>query len=102
MLERGNGRLCGAKHYHVIEHSVGNPLSYRDDLFLSRCRAIQVARARAEWLAYVVGCGVETLVGPHGRYLVTTGPYDAGRMIAVEDCDDEECMDQRYDSMLKP
>jgi hypothetical protein len=101
MLERGTGRRRSARHYHVIEQSVGNPLSHQDNLFLSRRRATQAAKERAEWLAYLGGCRLETLLGPPGRYLVTTGPHDAGRMIVVEDCDDEECVGQAIDSTLK-
>jgi hypothetical protein len=72
---------------------VGNPLSLQDEVVFSRRRATQLAKERAEWLAYLGGCRVETLLGPPGRYLVTTGSHDAGRMILVEDCEDEDCLD---------
>jgi hypothetical protein len=36
-----------------------------------------------------------------GRYLITTGrPHDAGRMIAVEECDDADCLELGYDSLV--
>ena len=89
-------------HYHVIENTVGNPQGYRDDLFRSRRRALEVARSRAHWLATVAGGRVESLLGPPGRYLITTGrPSDAGHMIAVEECDDDACLDIGYDSMVE-
>jgi hypothetical protein len=93
MLERGTGGRRSTKHYHLIEQSVGNPLSHQDDLFLSRRRAIQAAKERAEWLAHLGDCRLEYLLGPPGRYLVTAGAHDAGHMIVVEDCDDVGCVD---------
>ncbi|MBJ7598635.1 hypothetical protein [Candidatus Nephthysia bennettiae] len=99
--EQIHGQRESSPHYHVIENAVGNPHGYRDDLFRSRRRAVEAARTRAHWLAAVAGCRVETLLGPVGRYLVTTGrSHDAGRMIAVEDCDDPACLEVSYNSML--
>jgi hypothetical protein len=40
------------------------------------------------------------LLGPPGRYLVTMGSRDAGRMIVVEDCEDGQCMDVGNDTTL--
>jgi hypothetical protein len=88
-------------HYHVIENTVGDPHGYRDDLFRSRRRAVEAARTRAHWIAAVAGCRVETLLGPVGRYLVTTGrTHEIGRLIAVEECDDAECLEVGYGSMV--
>ena len=102
VLERVIGPERQLRHYHVIENTVGNPQGYRDDLFRSRRRALEVARSRAHWLATVAGCGVESLRGPAGRYLITTGrPSDAGHMIAVEECDDDACLDIGYGSMVE-
>jgi hypothetical protein len=71
--------------------------------FSNRRRALQEAKMRAEWLASVRGCRVERLLGPAGRYLVTTGrPHDAGRMIGVEECNDPLCLELEYNSMLPP
>jgi hypothetical protein len=71
-------------------------------LFRGRRQAVEAAKSRAHWLAAVAGCGVVTLFGPAGRYLVTTGrPHDAGRMIAVEDCDDPDCLEIAYNSVLE-
>ncbi len=84
----------------MIEQSVGNPLSHQDDLFLSRRRAIQAAKERAEWLAHLGACRLESLLGPPGRYLVTAGPHDAGHMIVVEDCDDVGCVDEASELTL--
>jgi hypothetical protein len=90
--ERSTGQGHG-RHYHLIENAVGDPHGYRDDVFLSHRRALQVARNRAHWLGAVAGCRVESLLGPAGRYLITTGrPHDAGRMIAIEECDDDQCL----------
>jgi hypothetical protein len=92
-----------SRHYHLTENSVGDPPGYRDDLYSNRRLALEAARARAEWLAAVAGGRVETLLGPAGRYLVTSGrPRDAGRMILVDECDDAECLEVSYDSMLDP
>jgi hypothetical protein len=53
-------------------------------------------------LAAVAGGRVEPLLGPPGRYLVTSGrPRDAGRMILVDECEDAECLEVGYDSMLE-
>jgi hypothetical protein len=81
-------------HYHVVQTAVGDPTDYRDDLFRTRRRALDAARSRAHWIAALAGCRVEALFGPPGRYLVTTGsPHDAGRLIAVENCDDPDCLE---------
>ena len=94
--DRSRGVHAGpdrARHYHIIESAVGDPGGYRDDVFRNRRLAIDAARNRAQWLATVAGCRVEPLLGPPARYLITTGqPHDAGRMIAVEECDDPECL----------
>jgi len=50
----------------------------------------------------VGGSRVESLLGPVGRYLITTGrPHDPGRMIAVEECDDAECLELGNDSLVE-
>jgi hypothetical protein len=91
-----------SRHYHLTENSVGDAPGYRDDLYTNRRLALEAARARAEWLAAIAGSRVETLLGPAGRYLVTSGrPRDAGRMILVDECDDAECLEVSYDSMLE-
>jgi uncharacterized protein YbjQ (UPF0145 family) len=80
------------RHYHVVEHAVGEQQGYREEVFRSRRRALMSARARAEWLGAVAGLRVESLVGG-GRYLITSGrPGDAGRLITVEDCHEAECL----------
>jgi hypothetical protein len=82
------------RHYHVIENAVGEPHGYRDEVFRSRRRALAAAKERAHWLAAVAGLRVESLVGT-GRYFMTTGRAgDAGRLIAMEDCDEAECLGQ--------
>jgi hypothetical protein len=89
------------RHYHVIENAVGEPHGYRDDVFRNRRRALIAAKERAEWLAAVAGLRVESLVGT-GRYFITTGrPSDAGRLIAVEDCDEADCLAAGSGSMLE-
>jgi hypothetical protein len=95
---KDRARPAPVRHYHVIETAVGDRYGYRDDLFGSRRHATEVARTRAQWLATVAAGGrVETLLGPAGRYLVTTGrPSDAGRLIAVEECDDPDCVDRDH------
>jgi hypothetical protein len=86
----------------LIENAVGNPRGYRDDLFRSRRSAVGAAKTRAQWLAGLAGGHVEVLMGPSGRYLVTTGrPPDAGLLIVVEECDDAACLDVSYASMLE-
>ncbi len=100
--EEVGGRRVRLRHYHVIESAVGEPNGYRDDLFHSRRGAVDAARARAHWLAAISGCRAEPLIGPPGRYLVTTGQsHDAGRMIAVEECDDTDCLEVEYRSVLE-
>jgi hypothetical protein len=102
VLERVDPYQQRSRHYHVIENTVGNPQGYRDDMFRSRRRALEVARTRAHWLAAVGGSRVESLLGPVGRYLITTGrPHDPGRMIAVEECDDAECLELGNDSLVE-
>jgi hypothetical protein len=86
-----------ARHYHVIENRIGDPLGYHDDVFPSRRQAQQQARTRAEWLALVAGLQVEALSGS-GRYLVTTRRAgDPGRLIEVEACEDASCLEADYD-----
>jgi hypothetical protein len=99
LRERTQGLREPVPHFHVIESAVGDPQGYRDDLFRTRRRALELARSRAHWLAAIAGCRVETLLGPPGRYLVTTGrPHDTGRMISVEQCDDAGCLEGAQDS----
>jgi hypothetical protein len=89
------------RHYHLIENAVGEPQGYRDDVFRSQRGALTAARTRAEWLAAVGGLRVESLVGV-GRYFITSGRSgDAGRLIAVEDCDEAECLRVNHQSMLQ-
>ena len=90
------------RHYHVIENPVGEPQGFRDETFRSRRRALAAARTRAQWLSAVAGLRVESLVGM-GRYFITTGrPGDAGRLIAVENCDEADCLTAGCDLMLEP
>jgi hypothetical protein len=99
--ERAPGKPMPLRHYHVIENAVGDPNGYRDDLFHSRRHAVEAAKMRAHRLAAMAGSRVEPLMGPPGRYLVTTGEaHDAGRMMAVEPCDDPDCLEVEYRSML--
>jgi hypothetical protein len=92
-------RPRSTRHYHVIENTIGKPLSYRDDVFPSRRLAEAQARSRAEWMAAMAGLSVEALSGS-GRYLVTTRrPQDPGRLIEVEACDDRECFEAAYGPM---
>ncbi len=89
------------RHYHVVENAVGQPQGYRDEMFRSRRRALASARERTEWLAAVAGLHVESLVGT-GRYFITTGRQgDAGRLIAVEECE-SDCLAVNHGSMLDP
>ena len=39
------------RHYHLVENRIGDPLSYRDDVFTTRRRASDEARTRVQWLA---------------------------------------------------
>jgi hypothetical protein len=99
LRERTQGLQGPVRHYHVIESAVSDPHGYRDDLFLTRRRALELARSRAHWLAAIAGCRVESLLGPPGRYLITTGrPHDTGRMVSVEQCDDAECLEGGLES----
>lgn len=89
-LARGGKRVG---HYHLVDSAVGDPRSFRDELFRSRRRALAAARARADWLNLVVGLRVEPL-GGSGRYLITSGHAgDAGRMIEIEECDEPLCLE---------
>jgi hypothetical protein len=88
-----------ARHYHVIENRIGDPLGYRDDVFTTRRQAAATARARAQWLALVAGLHVEALSGS-GRYLVTTRRAgDPGHLIEVEVCEEGGCLEADYDSL---
>lgn len=98
-LAEAQGRLM--RHYHIIENAVGEPQGYRDEVFCNRRRALMAAKERAEWLSAVGSLRVESLVGS-GRYFITSGrPGDPGRLIAVEDCDEAECL-AADESMLEP
>jgi hypothetical protein len=89
-----------ARHYHLSDTTIGGHSSYRDDVFTTRREALSAARERARWLAAVNGLKVQALADP-GRYLLTTGrPHDAGRIIELEDCDDPDCIDLAYDSIV--
>jgi hypothetical protein len=89
-----------ASHYHLIDHRMGHPQGFRDDVFRSRRAALRAARERAEWLATVGGFEVEVLEGL-GRYLVSSGQvHDPGRLMEVEVCDDPECLAPHYDVKL--
>ena len=88
-----------ARHYHVIENRIGEPLGYRDDVFPTRREARGAARARAAWLAAVAGLEVHALSGV-GRYLITTRrPGDPGCLVEVEACDDRACLELTYGPM---
>src|SRR3989442_12323691 len=39
------------RHYHLVENRIGDPLSYRDDVFTTRRLASGEARMRVQWLA---------------------------------------------------
>jgi hypothetical protein len=100
--EKVQDHVGQTSHYHVIETALGQRDGYRDHLFRNRRHALEEAKTRAEWLAAVTSCRVERLFGPAGRYLVTTGrPHDPGRMVAVEECDDAECLEVDYGPMLE-
>jgi hypothetical protein len=36
------------RHYHLIDHRVGNPAGFKDEPFSSRLAAVRTARERAE------------------------------------------------------
>jgi hypothetical protein len=79
-------------HYHLIDNTIGRPLNYRDDIFLTRREAEAAAKARADWLATSCGLHVERLTGL-GRYYVSGHePRAAGQVLEVEACDDPECL----------
>jgi hypothetical protein len=87
------------QHYHLLDHHVGSPRGFKDELFRSRRAAVRAARDRAEWLAAAGGIEVQALEGL-GRYLVRTGYVrDPGRTIEVEVCDDPDCEAAEYDRM---
>jgi hypothetical protein len=87
------------RHYHLIDYAVGEPLSYREEVFLRRREAEQAARERAEWLAALRGLQVRPLMGAT-RYLITSGrPGDAGRTIEIEECEADECLEVSYGPM---
>jgi hypothetical protein len=89
-----------ARHYHLSDTTIGGHSGYRDDVFPTRRAALAAARERAQWLAALTGLKVQALDEP-GRYLLTTGrAYDAGRIIELEDCDDPDCLDLAYDSVI--
>jgi hypothetical protein len=87
-----------ARHYHVLENAIGDPLGYRDDVFASRRQAEATARTRAQWLA-LAGLHIEALSGS-GRWLITTRRAgDPGRLLEVEACEDAGCLEANYDSV---
>jgi hypothetical protein len=89
-----------ARHYHLSDTTIGGHSGYRDDVFPTRREAMAAARERAQWVAALTGLKVQALDDP-GRYLLTTGrAHDAGRIIELEDCEDPECLDLAYDSVL--
>jgi hypothetical protein len=89
-----------ARHYHLSDTTIGGHSGYRDDVFPTRRAALAAARERAQWLAALTGLKVQALDDP-GRYLLTTGrAHDAGRIIELEDCDDPDCLDLAYDSVV--
>jgi hypothetical protein len=88
------------RHYHLSDTTIGGHSGYRDDVFTTRREAMAAARERAQWIAALTGLEVQALDDP-GRFLLTSGrAYDAGRIIELEDCDDPECLDLAYDSIL--
>lgn len=88
------------RHYHLSDNTIGGHSSYRDDVFPTRREAMAAARERAQWVAALTGLKVQALDDP-GRFLLTTGrAHDAGRIIELEDCDDPECLDLAYDSIV--
>jgi hypothetical protein len=87
------------RHYHLTDTTIGGPAGYRDDVFPRRRQALAAARERAEWLGALMGLKVQPLVDP-GRYLLTTGrAHDPGRIIELEECDDQECLELEYGSI---
>ena len=85
-----------SRHYHLVENRIGDPLSYRDDVFTTRRRASDEARTRVQWLA-AAGFHVEAVTGSRRRYLVTrrrTG--DPGCLIQVEACEDPGCLERDH------
>lgn len=89
-----------ARHYHLSDTTIGGHSGYRDDVFPTRREALSAARERALWLAALTGMQVQALDEP-GRYLLTTGrAHDAGRIIELEDCDDPDCLEIAYDSVV--
>jgi len=82
------------RHYHLVENRIGDPLSYRDDVFTTRRQASDAARMRAQWLGGA-GLHVEAVTGSRPRYLVTTRRVaDPGCLIQVEACDDAGCLER--------
>ena len=71
VLERVVGPERQLRHYHVIENTVGNPQGYRDDLFRSRRRALEVARSRAHCYA---------------AYKRRSGAWSAKRLLRASSC----------------
>jgi hypothetical protein len=89
-----------ARHYHLSDTTIGGPSGYRDDVFATRREALMAARERAQWLAALTGLRVQPLADP-GRYLLTSGRvHDAGRIIELEECDDPDCLELAYDSVV--
>lgn len=79
-------------HYHLIDNTIGRPLDYRDDIFLTRREAEAAARARADWLATSCGLHVERLTGLARYYVSGQEPRAPGQVLEVEACDDPECL----------
>ena len=87
-----------ARHYHLSETRIGDPLGYRDEVFRNRRQAAAAARSRAEWLTAVADLQLVALTGS-GRYLLTTRRIgDPGCLIEVEACEDFGCLDRGYGS----
>jgi hypothetical protein len=99
MRQGGINKGDRLRHYHLIDYAVGEPLSYREDVFLRRREAERAARERAEWLAALKGLQVSAVMGTT-RYLITSGhPGDAGRTIEIEECETAECLEVSYGPM---
>lgn len=83
-------------HYHLVDSSAGGHTRYREEIFETWTEARVAARERAVWLAGLSGWRVHPVAGKDG-FLITSGrPYEAGRMIEVQDCDDPECLKRAY------
>jgi hypothetical protein len=86
-------------HYHLVDSTPGGQTGYREEIFDTRSEAKLAARERAVWLASLSGWHVHPVTGRAG-FLITSGrAHEAGRMIEVQDCDDQGCLERAYGPM---